>query len=124
VDIPLKKTTHPAEQDRPDVQEKRRAFIETIKRIDISKIVASDESSINLAFTRHYGSAPKNKRVKEVIKDVRFQRKSIVSTMRLSGEMRPMTFSGTLNKELFSAYILLRRLNLAQIKLHKELLEI
>jgi transposase len=28
-----------------------------------------------------------------------------VSTMRLSGEMCPMTFSGTLNKELFSAYI-------------------
>ncbi|MDR3300669.1 MAG: transposase, partial [Candidatus Accumulibacter sp.] len=57
------------------------------------------------AFTRLYGRAPKNKRVKEGIKDVRFQRKSIVSTMRLGGEMCPKTFSGTLNKELFSAYI-------------------
>lgn len=87
------------------MQEKRREFVKTIKTIDITKLVASDESSINLSYSRNYGRAPKNKRIKEGRKDVRFQRKSILSTMRLSGEMCPVVFSGTLNKELFSEYI-------------------
>jgi transposase len=47
----------------------------------------------------------KSERIKEGRKDVRFQRKSILSTMRLSGEMYPIIFSGTLSKELFAEYI-------------------
>ena len=61
--------------------------------------------SINLAYTRLYGRAKKNERVKEGIKDVRFQRKSILSTMGLNGDMCPIVFSGTLNKEIFAEYI-------------------
>lgn len=64
-----------------------------------------DESSINLAYTRLYGRALKNKRVKEGIKDVRFKRKSIISTVRLNGENCTLTFEGTLNKELMAEYI-------------------
>lgn len=83
----------------------RSEFIETIKNIDIKKWVTSDESSINLAYSRNYGRALQNKRIREGRKDVRFQRKSILSTMRISGEMCPIIFSGTLNKELFSEYL-------------------
>jgi transposase len=100
-----KKTTYPAEQDREDVQKEREKFAETIKQIDVFKLVALDESSINLAYTRLYGRALKNKRVKEGVKDIRFERQSILSTFRLNGEMCPLIFSGTLNKELFSEYI-------------------
>ena len=39
------------------------------------------------------------------MKDVRFERQSILSTMRLSGEMCPLIFEGTLNKELFAEYL-------------------
>ncbi len=64
-----------------------------------------DESSVNLAFSRNYGRALKNQRVKEGRKDVRFERESILSTFRLNGEMFPIVFSGTLNKELFAEYL-------------------
>ncbi len=64
-----------------------------------------DESSVNLAFSRTYGRALKNQRVKEGRKDVRFERESILSTFRLNGEMFPIVFSGTLNKELFAEYL-------------------
>jgi transposase len=36
---------------------------------------------------------------------VQFERHSILSTIRLNGEQCPFLFSGTLNQELFVAYI-------------------
>jgi transposase len=41
----------------------------------------------------------------EGIKDVRFKRQSIVSTVRLNGEKVAFVFEGTLNKELFAEYL-------------------
>jgi len=67
--------------------------------------VSLDESSVNLAYTRLYGRAPLNERVCEGVKDVRFERQSILSTIRLNGAMCPIVFEGTLNKELFAEYL-------------------
>ncbi|MDR2202781.1 MAG: transposase [Nitrososphaerota archaeon] len=46
-----------------------------------------------------------NQRIHEGIKDVRFKRQSIVSTIRLNGEKVAFVFEGTLNKELFAEYL-------------------
>jgi transposase len=67
--------------------------------------VPLDESSINLAFTRLYGRAKKSERISEGVKDVRFERQSILSTIRLNGEQCPLVFEGTLNRFVFSEYI-------------------
>jgi transposase len=87
------------------VQKEREEFAETIKEIDATKLVALDESSINLAFSRNYGRNYTCKRIKEGRKDVRFERTSILSTVRLNGDMCPLIFNGTLNKVLFAEYI-------------------
>jgi transposase len=79
--------------------------LEDIKNISPESLVPLDESSINLAYTRLYGRAKKNERVKEGVKDIRFERQSILSTMRLSGKMCPLIFEGTLNKYLFAEYL-------------------
>ena len=76
-----------------------------IKSVKTENLIPLDESSVNLAFTRLYGRAMTFERVKEGVVDVRFERKSILSTMRLSGEMCPMIFEGTLNQYLFAEYI-------------------
>lgn len=60
---------------------------------------------MNLAYTRLYGWAPSGERVNEGVIDVRFERQSILSTMRINGGIVPIVFEGTLNKEIFSAYI-------------------
>ena len=46
-----------------------------------------------------------NERIKEGVVDARFERKSVLSTMRLNGTMCPLTFDGTLNKFIFAEYI-------------------
>lgn len=73
--------------------------------LDSKKLNWLDESSINLAYTRLYGWAKSNKRINEGIKDVRFERQSILSTIGESGVRAPFVFEGTLNKEIFADYL-------------------
>lgn len=87
------------------MQERRKQWIENLKTIDFNKMVFLDESSVNLAYTRLYGRAVKNKRIRQGVKDCRFQRQSILSTVSLSGKQNPIMFKGTLNKELFIQYL-------------------
>ena len=64
-----------------------------------------DESSINCGMTRLYGRALKSERVNDYVPDVRFERTSIISSIRLNGEQAPFMFKGSLNGEVFSVYI-------------------
>ena len=58
-----------------------------------------------MGMTRLYGRAQTNERINEYVPDVRFQRLSILSTMRLDGTQVPFVFDGTPNSELFNKYI-------------------
>jgi hypothetical protein len=73
--------------------------------LDVGKLVFLDESSINCGMTRLYGRALAKNRVNDYVPDVRFERTSIVSSLRLNGNTAPLIFKGTLNGELFAAYI-------------------
>lgn len=55
--------------------------------------------------TRLYGRALNGNRVNDYVPDVRFERISILSSIRLDGTMVPLTFEGALNGDLFKAYI-------------------
>ena len=60
---------------------------------------------MNLAYFRIYGWGKKSERIKEGIKDVRFQRKSILSTISVFGVNASLVFDGTLNSEVFTHYL-------------------
>lgn len=79
--------------------------MEQQKTLDPNKLIFLDESSINCAMTRLYGRAFTNERVNDYVPDVRFERTSILSSIRLNGDTVPLIFKGTLNGELFGAYI-------------------
>ena len=97
---------HPIAQQRADVIKKRAEWVEKQQcQFDINKLVFLDESSINLGMTRLYGRALKGERVDDYIPDVRFQRTSILSTVRLDGSQNPYIFTGTLNGERFKKYV-------------------
>jgi len=73
--------------------------------MDIDKLIFLDESSINTGMTRLYGRSSSNARVIDYTPDVRFERTSILSSIRANGEMVPLVFEGSLNGELFKEYI-------------------
>lgn len=73
--------------------------------MDISRLIFLDESGVNTGMTRLYGRGLRGERVIDYTPDVRFQRISILSSIRLDGSCVPMVFSGSLNGELFIGYL-------------------
>ena len=100
-----KKTLFPSKQNDPEIQEERKAWEENQPNLDVSKLIFLDESGINLGMTSLYGRASTNERVIDYVPDVRFDRASIVSTVRLDGTLVPFVFDGTLDAKLFRAYL-------------------
>lgn len=64
-----------------------------------------DECSVNCGMTRIYGRAYKSERINDYVPDIRFERTSLISSIRLNGEQAPFMFKGSLNGEVFSIYI-------------------
>jgi len=73
--------------------------------MDADKLVFLDESGVNTGMTRLYGRSISDERVIDYVPDVRFERTSILSSIRANGDMVPLIFEGALNGELFKAYI-------------------
>jgi hypothetical protein len=53
-----KKVLHADEQDRPEVQEKRREFCEELAGVDPHRLVFVDASADHTSMDRTYGRAP------------------------------------------------------------------
>jgi hypothetical protein len=60
----------------------------------IDKLIFLDESGINIGMTRLYGRSSSNERVIDYTPDVRFERTSILSSIRANGDMVPLVFEG------------------------------
>jgi len=73
--------------------------------MEVGKLVFLDESGTNTGMTRLYGRAPSDERVVDYTPDVRFERTSILSSVRIGGNMVPLVYDGALNGELFKKYI-------------------
>lgn len=93
------------EQHREDVKIKREAWKSEQPGIDIDNLILIDESSIDTGMTRLYGRGASNERVVDHTPDTRFERTTILSSIRANGDMVPLVFEGALNGELFKEYI-------------------
>ena len=96
---------HANGQKRDDIVKKRADWKETQKTLEIRQLIFLDEASINTGMTRLYGWGQKSDRVVEYVPDVRFERTSVISTVRLSGVNASATFEGSLNGDLFRLYV-------------------
>jgi transposase len=99
-----KKVPRAAEQDRPDVREKRQEFREELAGVDPRRLVFVDECGANTAMTRTHGRAPVGQRV---YTDTPGRWESITLTcgMRLSGVTATLAFPGATNTDVFEAYV-------------------
>jgi transposase len=99
-----KKIPRAQEQDRPDVQEKRREFTAELAGVDPHRLVFVDECGANTAMTRTYGRAPVGQRV---YTNTPGQWESITLTcgLRLSGVTAALAFPGATNTDWFENYV-------------------
>jgi transposase len=101
----FKKTLYPANVQRADVVAKRGLWRVQQLILDSDKLVFVDASSVNCGMIRLYARSHKSQRVNDYVPDVRFERTSFISSIRLNGEQVPLMFKGTLNGSLFSSYV-------------------
>jgi transposase len=99
-----KKIPRACEQDRPDVQERRREFCAELAGVDPRRLVYVDESGANTAMTRTHGRAPVGQRV---YTNTPGHWDSITMTygLRLGGVTAPLAFEGATNTDIFESYV-------------------
>lgn len=73
--------------------------------MEASSLVFLDETGTNTGMTRLYGRAFEGERVVDYVPDVRFERMTLLSSVRLDGTIVPVCFEGALNGEIFKTYI-------------------
>ena len=101
-----KKTLFDTGQNDAEVQGAREQWTNDQKEMDTSSIVFLDETGINIGMTRLYGRAFGEERFIDYVPDVRFDRISLLSSIRLDGTLVPLTYKGTLDGKLFLAYVI------------------
>src|SRR3954471_4442142 len=99
-----KKVPRAQEQDRPDVQEKRREFCEEMAGIDPRRLVFVDECGANTAMTRTHGRAPVGQRVYTDTPG-HWDSITLIGGMRLSGVTTTLAFPGATNTDVFETYV-------------------
>src|SRR5437764_729474 len=99
-----KKVPRAAEQDRPDVQERRREFCEELAGLDPRRLVFVDECGANTAMTRTHGRAPVGQRVYANTPG-RWESITLTCGLRLSGVTAALAFPGATNTGVFETYV-------------------
>lgn len=99
-----KKVPRAAEQDRPEVQEKRREFCAKLAGIDPQRLVFVDECGANTSMTRTHGRAPVGQRV-DTDAPAHWDSITLTSGMRLDGITATLAFPGATNTGIFETYI-------------------
>lgn len=99
-----KKVPRAQEQDRPEVQERRREFRERLAGVDPRRLVFVDECGANTSMTRTYGRAPAGRRVAATTPG-HWESITLTSGMRLSGVTATLAFPGATNTAIFEEYV-------------------
>ena len=94
-----------AEQDRPDVKEKRTAHAARMPGLDPKKLVFLDETGANTKMARRYGRAPRGERLVDAIPHGHWKTTTFVGAIRAAGLVAPRVIDGAMNGDLFVAYV-------------------
>jgi transposase len=101
----IKKTIHSIEQLGEDVQIQRELWMSEQPLMNPDNLVFIDETGINTGMTGTYGRGQSNQRVVDYAPDVRFERTTLLSSVRANGDMVPLLFEGALNGDIFKEYV-------------------
>lgn len=97
--------TRAAEQQRPDVQNKRQWWDILVKPQSVNDLVFIDETGANTKMIRRYGWGPKSNRVVGDVPHGHWKTTTFVGALRVSGMTAPMVADGPMNGDLFLAYV-------------------
>jgi transposase len=99
-----KKVLHAQERDDPEVQQRRRDFVEELAGIGPRRLVFVDETGANTSMTRTHGRAPVGERVHGAVPG-HWDSVTLICGLRLSGVTAPVVFAGATDTAAFQSYV-------------------
>jgi transposase len=100
-----KKTTHAAEQDRPDVAHRWHLWSELQQTFDPERLVFIDETGASTKMARLYGRARRGERCCAPNPHGHWKTTTFTGALRFEGLTAPMVLDGPMNAAAFQAYI-------------------
>jgi transposase len=99
-----KKSGHAAEQDRPDILNRREAWFDGQLDLDPETLVFIDETGASTKMARLHGRSPRGQRLRAAIPHGHWKTTTFVGALRLTGMTAPMVLDGPMTGEWFLAY--------------------
>jgi transposase len=100
-----KKTAHAAEQQRPDVWQRRLAWFEAQPELESERLVFIDETGASTKMARRYGRAAKGARCRASVPHGHWKTTTFVGALRHDRMTAPMVLDGPMNGAAFQAYV-------------------
>jgi transposase len=94
-----------AEQQRPDVVQKRRWWNILVQSKACCRLVFFDETGADTKMTRRYGWGPKSSRVVDHVPQGHWKTTTFAAALRASGVIAPLVLDGPMDGECFLAYV-------------------
>src|SRR5947209_17865983 len=99
-----KKSLHASEQERPDVQEKRRSFRRKVGRIEPNRLIFVDETGVTTAMTPAYAWSPRGERAVDSA-PASWESVTVIAALGLDGVRAPLAFPGATDTAAFGSYV-------------------
>lgn len=100
-----KKTRHAAEQERADVAAARDAWHEKQPELTAERLVFVDETWASTNMTRHYGRAPRGKRLIAAVPHGHWKTTTFIGALRHDGLTAPVVVDTAVNGDTFRTYV-------------------
>ena len=99
-----KETGHAAEQDRPDILKRRRAWFAKQTDLDPRRLIFVDETGASTKMARLHGRALKGERLRMSVPHGHWRTTTFIGALRLSGMTAPLVLDGPMTGEWFAAW--------------------
>ena len=100
-----KKSTHAAEQDRPDVKLRREAWSEKFADVTVNQLVFLDEFGTTTAMQRTHGRAAPGERVVTKLPHGHWKTISTIAAMSVKGIIASASFDGATDTDMFVGFV-------------------
>lgn len=100
-----KKVTHAAEQDRPEVQAKRRTWRRKERKMDVKKLVFVDETGVSTRLQRTSGRAPRGVRVIGAVPENHSHSSTLAGAVRWNGRTTGLVYDGGTDVAALLAFV-------------------
>lgn len=100
-----KKVVHASEQDRPDVQQKRRQWRKHSRTLSAKRLIFIDQTSISTRLDRDHGRAPVGERVVGSLPDKQFETSTLMGALHWNGACESLVYHGATDTAMALAFV-------------------